>query len=122
MWALNHGMENQFRIDISLYLAMAQNQCWLKNKNITLFLQGGIELLIGCDVPNKQKCFGHTIFVTEIVSEAFEVKPSSLIPDGKVYILAVNESIIIVFLVWHTVFSTLHAFYDEFLDLARLNE
>ena len=38
VWIFNHSVQDKLRIDIALYLAIAQNQRWLKNQDITLLL------------------------------------------------------------------------------------
>ena len=45
-WILNHGMQNQLRVAISLGRAVFVHKGWLKNTNLANFLQIGVQIAI----------------------------------------------------------------------------
>lgn len=94
----DHRVEHQFRINISFHdalLSFLDLQRWLKDHDEARCLECGVEALIARHIADEDECLGHIVLVTQVLPETPPIENPPLIPNGEVYVLAIDEGTVI---------------------------
>lgn len=87
-------MQNHFGVNVAFNLSIRQNQCWFKDKDEAIALQGSIKALVGWNITDEQIGFFDVIFISQVLSEPPEVKNPSLLADRRIQVLAINKGVV----------------------------
>ena len=88
-------MQHQFGIDIPLNFPIGQYQGRFENQNIAILLQISISGLVLRNISDKNECFWDTVFVRKVNTEPGKIQYPSLLADGEIQILAIDESVVV---------------------------